>query len=264
MRQLMTNARGWIASAAGAIAASGVAATAAGAQIVRGEVRETSTKQPIVGAAIVFRDSLGIVAGFTRSDESGAFMLRVPVTAFVLRATRVGFAPDSVSTAGAEPTDTLNVLLDMRALPVTLNPVMIKEQKRRIRDTRVLGLNLHTMSTDLITPAQLAVTARGAQTYLDAIRTMLPAGISASQRSQCVIMNRGTRISGQQACAMVIVDGVRVDDPRTVVDLVRPQWLDHAIFVRAADAGVRFGTGAAGGVLLLFTTFGSYALPARP
>jgi hypothetical protein len=250
--------RWWIAAA---MTTSLVAAPArVTAQVVRGQVRELTTRAAVTGAAIVFRDSLGVVAGFTQTDESGAFQIRVPFPKFVLRAMRVGFAPESLSTMGADQADTLNVLIEMRAIPMLLSPVIIADERRRIRDTRVLGLNLHAMSTDLMTPSQIAATSRGARTYLDAIASLLPAGVLVSNRSQCVVMNRGTRINGQQACAMVVVDGIRQDDPATALDLVQPQWLDHAIFVRAADAGLRFGTGAAGGVLLLFTKYGSYAL----
>lgn len=243
-----------LVACAAAIPATGVA------QVVRGEVREMTSKVPVIGVAIVFRDSLGIVAGFTNTDENGVFRIRVPNPKFVLRAMRVGFAPESLSTLGADATDTLDVLLEMRAIPIMLSPVIIADERRRMRDTRVLGLNLHTMSTDLMTPSQIAANSRGARTYLDAITSLLPAGVLVSNRSQCVVMNRGTRLNGQQACAMVVVDGVRQDDPATALELVQPQWLDHAIFVRAADAGIRFGTGAAGGVLLLFTKYGSYAL----
>lgn len=233
------------------------------AQVIRGRVHEQASGAAVPGVAVVVRDSLNIVAGFTRTDERGMFSLRVPLHQVHLRATRVGFTPESASTIGGEPFDTLDLDLAMRALPRLLSPVVVAEERRQIRAMRVMGLDLRSISTDLITPAEIAASARGAGTYLNAIARYLPAGLTISSRSQCVAMNRGVRINAAPTCAMVIVDGMRLDDPARALDLVQPQWLDHAIFIRAADAGVRFGTGAGGGVLLLFTTYGSYALP-RP
>lgn len=259
----------WRAPAAGFGAASAAAflltaiPAIAGAQVIRGRVLEQASGAVVPGVAVVVRDSNHVVAGFTRTDERGEFVLRVPVHHVAVRATRVGFAPESASTIGAEPFDTLDLDFAMRALPRLLSPVVVAEERRKIRDTRVMGLDLHSLATDLITPAEIAATARGAGTYLNAIARYLPAGLTISSRSQCVAMNRGVRINAAPTCAMVIVDGIRLDDPARALDLVQPQWLDHAIFIRAADAGVRFGTGASGGVLLLFTTYGSYALP-RP
>lgn len=242
-------------------AAVGAAAGTAGAQVVRGEVREVSTKRPVVGAAVVVSDSTRETVGFSRTDEEGKFTLRVPVTGFSVRVVRVGFAPESVSTAGFAALDTTNVRMEMRAIVVALSPVVIEAEKRQIRDMRVFGLNLKVMSTHIITPSGIEVTGHAARTYLDAIRTALPAGVMVSERSQCVSSNRagGLKSLGGGTCAMVMVDGVSVSD-ETAIDLVQPQWLDHAIFVRAVDAGVMFGTGAAGGVLMLFTKWGGYAL----
>jgi len=245
-----------------ALVAMVVAATggAAGAQVVRGEVREVGSRAPIAGAQVVIRDSARVVAAFTQTDEFGEFDLRVPVNAYSIRVVRVGFAPESVSTAGCDALDTTNVVLEMRAIFMPLTPVVIETERRGIRDMDVLGMHLKTMSTHIITPSEIETASRGARTYLDVIRTALPAGVTVSERGHCVGTDRGVEFSGQMACAMVFVDGNRLDDPAMALERVQPLWLDHAIFVRAADAGMRFGTGAAGGVLLLFTKFGGYAL----
>ena len=211
------------------------------------------------GVAVYVRDSARKVIGFQRTDEKGQFTLRIAAQEFVVRAARVGFGPESVSTPALAPLDTTNLLIEMRQIVVRLSPAIVEGEKRRIREDRVLGLSLKTMSTSIITPSEIAVASRGARDYLDAIRVALPAGVMVNERSRCVTMARGAGFQGR-TCAMIYVDGVRVDDTSTAIDLAQPQWLDHAIFVRPTDAGVRFGTGAAGGVLLLFTKFGGYAL----
>lgn len=245
---------------------AGGARVAAG-QVVRGEVREISSRIPIVNAAVVVRDSAREIVGYSRTDERGGFTLRLPVSKYSLRVVRVGFAPESVSTPALDALDTTNVLLEMRPVALTLSPALIKAERRRIVDMRALGLNLKAIGTHPITPSEIEVWSRGAHTYVDAIRNGLPPDvlIGASMNrdgtpgAPCV--GKVQHGYGSNACAMVIVDGVRIDDPDSVIDLVQPEWLDHAIFIRPADgAGMRFGTGADGGVLLLFTKFGGYAL----
>lgn len=242
------------------VVATALVATPAHAQVLRGIVRERETKVPVVGAAVVVRDSARQNAGFARTDEDGAFFLNIPVTGFSVRIVRVGFAPESLSTGGLAAADTTDVVVEMQAIVTRLSPVVVEGEKREIRASRVMGLNLKAMSTHIITPSEIAAASRGARSYLDALRTALPAGVMVSDRNQCVSMARGALIDARTTCAMIFVDGVRVPDASVALDLVQPQWLDHAIFVRATDAGMRFGTGAAGGVLLLFTKFGGYAL----
>jgi hypothetical protein len=236
-----------------------LAANTATAQVVRGVVRETESRTPIPGVAVYVRDTAKKVIGFERTDERGRFSLRLAQAGFTLHATRVGYSPESVVTRGLEPLDTTNVLIDMRQIIVRLVPAVIEGERRRIRDVRVLGLSLKTMSTSIITPSEIAVASRGARDYLDAIRVALPAGVMVNERSRCVTMARGAGFGGR-TCAMVFIDGVLVLSSENAVTIAQPQWLDHAIFVRPTDAGARFGTGAAGGVLLLFTKYGGYAL----
>jgi hypothetical protein len=229
------------------------------AQVVRGVVRDIESKTPISGAAVYVRDSANKVIGFERTDASGTFTLRLPPGGFAVRAARVGFTPESASTAGLAGFDTTNVLLEMRALAIRLTPAVVTAERNRIRDVKVLGLSLRTMSTSIITPSEIALGSRGARDYLDALRVALPAGVMVNERSRCITMARAAGFQGR-TCARVFVDGVLIEDELNIITVAQPQWLDHAIFVRPTDAGVRFGTGAAGGVLLLFTKFGGYAI----
>jgi hypothetical protein len=244
------------------VALLGVLAPTLHAQVVRGVVRELESKAPVAGVAVYVRDSAKKVVGFERTDEQGRFRLRVPVAGFAVHAVRVGYSPESVSTMGLDAPDTTNIVLDMRRLVVNLTPAIIEGERRLIREDKVLGLSLKTMSTSIITPSEIELASRGARDYLDALRNALPAGVMVHERSKCLTMARGAGFQGQ-TCALIFVDGVKIEDPANAVDIAQPQWLDHAIFVRPTDAGVRFGTNSAGGVVLLFTKYGGYAL-ARP
>jgi hypothetical protein len=247
------------AASRGILALLALVTNVAGAQVVRGVVREIESKAPIAGVAVYLRDSSRKVVGFERTDEEGRFALRLPAPGFALQAARVGYAPESLSTAGLDVIDTTNVLLDMRRIAVRLTPAVIEAERRVIREDRILGLSLKTMSTSIITPSEISHASRGARDYLDAIRVALPPGVAVWEERKCVTMSRGSSFGGR-SCAMVFVDGVKIEDNQAVIDVARPEWLDHAIFVRPTDAGVRFGTGAAGGVLLLFTKYGGYAV----
>jgi hypothetical protein len=241
--------------ALGAIAASG-----AQAQVVRGVVRDSAGSMPISGVSIVARDSARAIVGSSRTGRDGTFEVRLARPAVTILATRIGFAPESTTVPPGDSSGVAHVRLAMFATAVPLNPVVIAEERRQIRQTRVMGLDLRTIGTDIITPTQIGASARGARNYIDAIRAHLPAGASVNERTLCVAMLRGALITGGQVCSMIFVDGIRVFDPETALNRAQPQWLDHAIFLRPNDATVRFGTDAAAGALLLFTKHGGYAL----
>lgn len=52
---------------------------------------------------------------------------------------------------------------------------------------------------------------------------------------------------------MVVVDGIRVGNPWSAINILVPERLSHFVYLRASEAGVLFGTGAHAGVLLAFT-----------
>ena len=55
---------------------------------------------------------------------------------------------------------------------------------------------------------------------------------------------------------MVFVDDIRITDLDSQLDLAAPQRIDHIVYLKSSEAGARFGTGAAGGVLLIYTKDG--------
>jgi hypothetical protein len=69
------------------------AAGRAAAQVVRGDVQDAATHEPLYGAIVVAYDSAGARVGGTFTDDSGRFALRLPAGgSYQLRAERIGYA----------------------------------------------------------------------------------------------------------------------------------------------------------------------------
>lgn len=67
-----------------------------------------------------------------RTDSLGAFRLSVDAGHYLVRATRLGFGPRSVSLDAAAG-DTLTVSIEMDVLPVQLSEVLVKAREERYR-----------------------------------------------------------------------------------------------------------------------------------
>lgn len=98
-----------------------VAPAAAGAQrgrLVEGTVVDAARGTPVQGAAVRVA---GAPAVEVRTGSSGAFRLRVAGDTVTLRATRIGFAPESLTVAAAAR----GVTLRLRPAALTLDPVVV-------------------------------------------------------------------------------------------------------------------------------------------
>ena len=97
----------------------------AGAQVVRGAVRDSALAQPLPGAIVSLIDSLGNATARTITDGSGAFALPRTAPAVRVRAIRIGYAPRELMLA-AGPGD-LSISLAMFRIPPVLAAVRVSE-----------------------------------------------------------------------------------------------------------------------------------------
>ena len=104
-----------------------VAPLVAGAQAVRGVVRDSALAQPLAGAIVSLVDSLGNATARTIADGSGAFALTRASGALRVRAIRIGYAPRELPLARGS--GDVSVLLAMEPIPPVLAAVRVSETK---------------------------------------------------------------------------------------------------------------------------------------
>lgn len=108
------------------------------------------------------------------------------------------------------------------------------------------------MGAQIITPSELEGYRGGARDYLDLLQWVLPPAfavrtVDAESATRCVSLIRAQR------CSLVFVDNMRMSDASTALAVTPPEQIHHVVVLRPVDAGVLFGTGTDGGVILIFT-----------
>jgi hypothetical protein len=93
-----------------------IAAMCAGAQTLaaqqaRGEVRDSTNRQPVGGAIVMVLDSAGRTLVRNLTNETGQYFVLLPPTAQRLRVMRLGFRPREIALAGIANTGAVNVVL---------------------------------------------------------------------------------------------------------------------------------------------------------
>lgn len=100
------------------------AVQSAGAQVVRGVIRDSTSRLPIAGAVITTSDSAGQVGRRTLSDERGSYAVTAPPPARRLRVVRLGFRPVEIAIpAQRESVELIDIV--MVRIPYTLQPVRV-------------------------------------------------------------------------------------------------------------------------------------------
>jgi outer membrane receptor protein involved in Fe transport len=90
---------------------------------VRGRVLDAAAGAPLEGATVVVVDTETPQGTF--SDRSGGFQLRVPAGAVRLLATRLGFAPETLTIAPKQPTVTFR----LDTAPFTIDPIAVTAER---------------------------------------------------------------------------------------------------------------------------------------
>ena len=118
-----------------------VAASAAGAQVVRGSVLLPDSATPAAGVLVSALDARGATAARALTTDRGFFSLAVGSPGrYSLRVTRIGFRPTEVPAFEIGVTDTARVRIVLAAVPVSLAAVTVRERDEcRVRpDTGLL------------------------------------------------------------------------------------------------------------------------------
>lgn len=106
-----------------------VGAVEAGAQDLRGTVRESAGGQPISGAVIVLLDSGGAMLGRNITNERGEYRVTDPATVRHIRVLRIGFRPRELSVPSSND-DVTRLDVVMTPIPALLEPLRIRSNAR--------------------------------------------------------------------------------------------------------------------------------------
>jgi hypothetical protein len=227
-------------------------AQSAGAQAVRGRVIDWETKRPVVRALVSLIDSSSRVVRAITTDDSGAFVLGLPSPGYAaVRAVRLGYAPKTTKWLPFDAGDTLQMEIDMERAAVELAPMTIRAERERLKNTRVLGMNVRAFGGVIMTPTEVETYNTGARDFTDIVRSIHIPGVRVIERNdntRCVATWRG--------CLLVFVNDMRVSDPYAALDMVPPGLIDHMVYVHANEAGVLVGTGGDAGVLFIYSKMG--------
>jgi Carboxypeptidase regulatory-like domain len=102
-------------------------APALAAQVVRGDVRDEGTGQPLYGAIVELLDAGGKQVAGTMTDEAGKFALKAPSAGgYVLRAERIGYRSTSAPAFDVALGETVERHLQAPVVPVALAAVSVE------------------------------------------------------------------------------------------------------------------------------------------
>jgi hypothetical protein len=224
----------------------------AAAQAVRGRVIDWETKRPVVRALVSLIDSSSRVVRAITTDDNGAFVLALPSPGYAaVRAVRLGYAPKTTKWLPLDAGDTLQMEVDLDPAVVQLSPMTIRAERDRMKNSRVLGMNVRAFGGVITTPTEVETYNAGARDFTDIVRSISLPGvhiIEKNDNTRCVATWRG--------CMLVFVNDMRVPDPYAALDMVPPGLIDHMVYVHANEAGTLVGTGGDAGVLFIYSKTG--------
>lgn len=233
----------------------GLASAPVHAQAVRVVVVDSSSAAPLSDVLVSLLDTAGEVIGMRRGNDRGVSWLTVPSAGhFAVVVYSPGYRHLVSNWLAVGDTDTLEVTFRLSAVAQRLSRVVIAAQMDSVAPLLPPGINARTIAGRVIMPAEIAAHSMGARDYIDVLGSTGAADfvITYSGSDRCIT---ALRRLGRPRCARVYVNNMRADSGMAI-DLATPDNLDFAVWLRAADAGVLYGSALAGedvSVLLLYT-----------
>lgn len=143
-----------------------------------------------------------------------------------------------------------------------LSPITVAVERARSALLNEVGVRTNELGRRFMSREDFEDDIPRAQDAVDLIRIRNIPNVRVARLgggTPCVYSTRYTRPSGgggpTQQCALVVIDGVPIP-PESAggrVAILSPDQIAAMAFLRASEAGARFGTGSAGGVLFIWT-----------
>jgi TonB-linked SusC/RagA family outer membrane protein len=247
-----------------AVAATVFAANAGAQGTITGRVTDAANGQVVPSAQVIVVGST--IA--TQTNNDGQYTLRsVPVGSVELRVLRVGYveARQKVTVSSGQ---TATADVQMRAVPITLNPVVSTatgEQRRievgnaiaQVNAAEIVQKSAITNMGDLLTSRAAGVMViPGTQTGAG-VRVRIRGTSSLSLSNNPIYVVDGIRVEGTTGSMSVGVGGTL---PARINDL-NPQEIENIEVVRGPSASTLYGTDAANGVIVITTKKGIAGRP---
>lgn len=234
------------------------------AQTLRGKLVDEKTGEPVTGVALTLLDSNGKPLQQSRSDSGGTFVLSAASAGtYSFRTQRMGYKSDSSPPLPLRNGETLEFDFLMTAVPVPLS-----EQRITARRQYVKGLDSKTISGRMIRRRDFEELLPGARDVTEIIRWQNIPGVHVqllADRESCLRLTRERAAVGNvggvggetlfsddpvaRGCMEVYVNDARVMSLQDI----DPQSVETIVVLKPGEAGALFGTGAARGVLLIYT-----------
>lgn len=225
-----------------------------GAQVLHGVLLDATSDGPVTGARVGLVDNDSIMLRITTTDSLGYFLLEGPATgAYRLRAERIGY-PTTISVPlNVSAGDTIEVEFRIAAGAVLLDPVVVTARRRppppMIRDfyrraeRSISGTFITRADVERAHPFRTSDLLRRIP-GLQIIPLRLGGGSAVLMRGGC--------------SPLVVIDGVRLRDVRSIDFLVQPLELEGLeVYRSAAQVPVEYGGLQTGcGAIMIWTRHG--------
>jgi len=221
--------------------------------VVSGQVVNASDGIPVSGVLVEIAGAVPFV-----SDAQGYFVLReVPTGAHALRVSHIGFG-DHAEYIAVEAGRELSLTVRISPQAIELERFLVEVRSEVEERRRSSGSSVNEIQRDEIEAA-----ARTGMSLTDLLQTSMP-GTMASQtgRATSCVQYRAIRTGGTSACreVSVILDGVQVASPAYIYQSLPLNDIERIEMMSPGQAGLRYGTAAGQGVLVIETKRGE----ARP
>jgi hypothetical protein len=209
----------------------------AGAQVVRGTVTDSMSRQPIPGAVVTLLDTRGQVVGRALAGQAGQFAMPIPASAARVRVVRIGWRPRE--RALPELTDgTATVNFSMAAIPTFLEAARVDAKQCPKRSDSQLALGLWEQARDGLLAMVVAREQNlGSMVLLDYERTFL--GVDETEARFTVKRTASTRALNSYRAVRSASNFIRFGFAAMLADSVREYY--------APDADVLIDPGFADG-----------------
>lgn len=238
------------------VLASGTALAQTGS--ITGRITSTDGAAPIVGAHVVV---VGTPTGAIAHDD-GSYTIRVNPGTYTVRATRIGFSPDSVTGVVVTSGGTVTANIQLKAAATKLNEVVVvgygSEAQRRITGS------VASVSDSAFNPGRVVAPQELIQGKVPGVQVV---GSNEPGGSIKIRVRGGSSVTSSNE-PLYVIDGVPlvvgqegVSAGRDPLNFLNPNDVENITVLKDASATAIYGSRGANGVVIITTKSGKSAGP---
>ncbi len=229
-------------------------------QSVQGRVTDGVSQRPIIGAEVKLLTEKGKGAASAVSDSAGFYLVTAPDgRPYVIKVDAMGYRALVSPLMLLEEGKTLKADFELPPDPIELEGMTVEARALDwIRDDlKRFGVHAEELGERLVGPVALAKRAH-ATDYASVLQWQSIPGMSVVRTDDLPVSKRPPQpyacvklVPGRATCALAVLDGT----PTSLegVYAMPPEGLGAIVVLTPNEATLLYGTGAAGGAVLLFT-----------